>query len=121
GPFAEHSSSRLKVVPVHIPPLRERREDIPLLASHFVRTLSEREGVPPRVLDPAGVGVLANMDWPGNVRELRNTLERLLILSSGPRIGVTDVERLAGRRVADSARLGSLLAWKTVEASKHAA
>ena len=51
-----------------------------------MRTLSEREGVPPRVLDPAAVESLTNMDWPGNVRELRNTLERLLILSSGPRI-----------------------------------
>jgi len=73
------------------------------------------------VLDPAAVDVLANMDWAGNVRELRNTLERLLILSSGPRIGVTDVERLAGRRVADSASLGSLLECKTFEEFKHAA
>jgi two-component system nitrogen regulation response regulator NtrX len=61
------------------------------------------------------------MDWPGNVRELRNTLERLLILSSGPRITVTDVERLAGRKVADTASLGSLLESKTFEEFKHAA
>src|SRR5687768_12331094 len=121
GRFREDLYYRLNVVPVHIPPLRERREDIPLLASHFVRTLSEREGVPPRVLDPAAVEVLTSMDWPGNVRELRNTLERLLILSSGPRIGVTDVERLAGRRVADGASLGSLLECKTLEEFKHAA
>src|SRR4051812_13573245 len=121
GRFREDLYYRLNVVPLHIPPLRERREDIPLLASHFVRTLSEREGVPPRVLDPAAVDVLANMDWPGNVRELCNTLERLLILSSGPRIGVPDVERLAGRRVADSASLGSLLECKTFEEFKHAA
>ena len=121
GRFREDLYYRLNVVPLHIPPLRERREDIPLLASHFVRALSEREGVPPRVLDPAAVDVLSNMDWPGNVRELRNTLERLLILSSGPRIGVMDVERLAGRRVADSASLGSLLECKTFEEFKHAA
>src|SRR5687768_47512 len=119
--FREDLYYRLNVVPVHIPPLRERREDIPLLASHFVRTLSEREGVPPRVLDPSAVDVLTNMDWPGNVRELRNTLERLLILSSGPRITVTDVERLAGLRVADGASLGSLLESKTFEEFKHAA
>src|SRR5687768_7868044 len=119
--FREDLYYRLNVVPVHIPPLRERREDIPLLASHFVRTLSEREGVPPRILDPAAVEVLTSMDWPGNVRELRNTLERLLILSSGPRIGVADVERLAGRRVADGASLGSLLECKTLEEFKHAA
>ena len=121
GRFREDLFYRLNVVPIHIPPLRERREDIPLLASHFVRTLSEREGVPPRVLDPAAVDVLASMDWPGNVRELRNTLERLLILASGPRIGVADVERLAGRRVADGASLGSLLECKTFEEFKHAA
>jgi two-component system nitrogen regulation response regulator NtrX len=119
--FREDLFYRLNVVPIHIPPLRERREDIPLLASHFVRTLSEREGVPPRVLDPSAVEVLATMDWPGNVRELRNTLERLLILSSGPRITVTDVERLGGRRVADGASLGSLLECKTFEEFKHAA
>jgi two-component system nitrogen regulation response regulator NtrX len=121
GRFREDLFYRLNVVPIHIPPLRERREDIPLLASHFVRTLSEREGVPPRVLDPAAVDVLTSMDWPGNVRELRNTLERLLILASGPRIGVADVERLAGRRVADGASLGSLLDCKTFEEFKHAA
>jgi len=73
------------------------------------------------VLDPAAVDVLTSMDWPGNVRELRNTLERLLILSSGPRIGVTDVERLAGRRVTDNVSLGSLLDCKTFEEFKHAA
>jgi two-component system, NtrC family, nitrogen regulation response regulator NtrX len=121
GRFREDLFYRLNVVPIHIPPLRERREDIPLLASHFVRTLSEREGVPPRVLDPSAVDVLTSMDWPGNVRELRNTLERLLILSSGPRISVADVERLAGRRVADGASLGSLLECKTFEEFKHAA
>jgi two-component system nitrogen regulation response regulator NtrX len=121
GRFREDLYYRLNVVPLHIPPLRERREDIPLLASHFVRSLSEREGVPPRVLDPAAVELLTQMDWPGNVRELRNTLERLLILSSGPRITVADVERLAGRRAADGASLGSLLECKTFEEFKHAA
>ena len=121
GRFREDLFYRLNVVPLHIPPLRERREDIPLLASHFVRTLSEREGVTPRVLDPPAVDLLAQMDWAGNVRELRNTFERLLILASGPRITAADVERLAGRRAADGASLGSLLECKTFEEFKHAA
>jgi len=81
--FREDLYYRLRVVEIVIPPLRERREDIPLLASHFVRTLSEREGVPPRVLDPAAVDLLASMDWPGNVRELRNTIERAILRADG--------------------------------------
>jgi two-component system, NtrC family, nitrogen regulation response regulator NtrX len=121
GRFREDLFYRLNVVPIHVPPLRERREDIPLLAQHFVQTLSEREGIPPRSLEPAAVEMLAQMDWPGNVRELRNTIERLLILSGSTRIAAGDVERLAGRRVTDSASLGSLLECKTFEDFKHAA
>jgi two-component system, NtrC family, nitrogen regulation response regulator NtrX len=121
GRFREDLYYRLNVVPLHVPPLRERREDIPLLVQHFVQTLSEREGIPPRSLEQAAVDLLTQMDWPGNVRELRNTIERLLILSGAARITVADVERLAGRRVSDSASLGSLLDCKTFEDFKHAA
>src|SRR5687767_15100963 len=121
GRFREDLFYRLNVVPLHVPPLRERREDIPSLIAHFVDTLSAREGVSPRTIAPEAVQRLQGLDWPGNVRELRNTLERLLILSSGPRVGVADVERLAGRRVADGASLGSLLECKTFEEFKHAA
>jgi two-component system nitrogen regulation response regulator NtrX len=121
GRFREDLFFRLNVIPIHVPPLRERREDIPLLAQYFAQTLSEREGVPPRTLDPGAVELLAQMDWPGNVRELRNTIERLLILSSGPRITAVDVERLAGRRAADGAGIGALLESKTFEEFKHAA
>jgi two-component system nitrogen regulation response regulator NtrX len=121
GRFREDLFFRLNVIPIHVPPLRERREDIPLLAQYFAQTLSEREGVPPRTLDPGAVELLAQMDWPGNVRELRNTIERLLILASGPRITAVDVERLAGRRAADGAGIGALLESKTFEEFKHAA
>jgi two-component system nitrogen regulation response regulator NtrX len=121
GRFREDLFYRVNVVPIAVPPLRERREDIPLLAAHFVSVLSEREGVTPRVLDQGAVDLLAQMEWPGNVRELRNTIERLLILASGPRIVAADVERLAGRRSADGASLGSLGDCKTFEEFKHAA
>jgi len=121
GRFREDLFYRLNVVPLAVPPLRERREDIPLLVAHFIHTLSEREGVTPRTITPEAVQRLAALDWPGNVRELRNTIERLLILASGPRITEADVERLGGRRAAEGSSLGSLLECATFEEFKHAA
>jgi two-component system nitrogen regulation response regulator NtrX len=121
GRFREDLFYRLNVVPVHVPPLRERREDIPLLVAHFVAQLTEREGMPPRVVTPDAVARLQALDWPGNVRELKNTIERLLILSPGPRISSDDVDRLVGRRGPDQVGLGSLLECKTFEEFKHAA
>jgi two-component system nitrogen regulation response regulator NtrX len=120
GRFREDLFYRLNVVPVHVPPLRERREDIPLLIAHFVQQLSG-EGMPPRAVAPEAVTRLAQLDWPGNVRELRNTVERLLILSGGPKIGSEDVDRLVGRRDPDQAGIGSLLDCKTFEEFKQAA
>jgi two-component system nitrogen regulation response regulator NtrX len=119
--FREDLFYRLNVVPIHVPPLRERREDIPLLISHFVNVLTRREGVAPRGVAPDAVERLSQLDWPGNVRELRNTIERLLILASGPRINADDVTRLVGRRDPEQAGLGSLLDCKTFEEFKHAA
>jgi two-component system nitrogen regulation response regulator NtrX len=121
GRFREDLFYRLNVVPLHVPPLRERREDIPLLVAHFVAQLTEREGMPPRAVTPDAVARLQALDWPGNVRELKNTIERLLILSPGPRIGAEDVDRLVGRRGPDQVGLGSLLDCKTFEEFKHAA
>jgi two-component system nitrogen regulation response regulator NtrX len=121
GRFREDLFYRLNVVPIHVPPLRERREDIPLLVAHFVGLLTRREGVAPRTIAPEAVDRLAQLDWPGNVRELRNTIERLLILSAGPRITAEDVARLVGTRDAEQAGLGSLLECKTFEEFKHAA
>ncbi|HYD52931.1 MAG TPA: sigma-54 dependent transcriptional regulator [Gemmatimonadaceae bacterium] len=121
GRFREDLYYRLNVVPIHIPPLRERREDIPLLVRHFVAQLAEREGVPPRGFTDDAIAHLAQLDWPGNVRELRNTIERLLILSSGPRIGTEDVERLVGRRDTDQPGLGALLECRTFDEFKDTA
>jgi two-component system nitrogen regulation response regulator NtrX len=121
GRFREDLFYRLNVVPIHVPPLRERREDIPSLVVHFVNLLTSREGVAPRAIAPEAIDRLAQSDWPGNVRELRNTIERLLILSSGPRISGDDVARLVGRRDPDQGGLGSLLDCKTFEEFKHAA
>ncbi|HEY4307022.1 MAG TPA: sigma-54 dependent transcriptional regulator [Gemmatimonadaceae bacterium] len=121
GRFREDLFYRLNVVPIHVPPLRERREDIPLLVAHFINVLTSREGVAPRTVAPEAVERLSQLEWPGNVRELRNTIERLLILSSGPRIAADDVGRLVGRRDPEQGGLGSLLDCKTFEEFKHAA
>jgi two-component system nitrogen regulation response regulator NtrX len=121
GRFREDLFYRLNVVPLHVPPLRERREDIPLLVAHFVHLLSSREGVTPRSFEQPAIDLLARMDWPGNVRELRNTIERLLILGAGPRVTVQDVERLVGRKQAEPGGLGALAQCKTFEEFKDAA
>jgi two-component system nitrogen regulation response regulator NtrX len=121
GHFREDLYYRLNVVPIHVPPLRERREDIPLLVSHFASVLTDVDGMAPRTIAPEAVQRLAQLEWPGNVRELRNTIERLLILSSGPRITAEDVARLVGTRDTEQAGLGSLLDCKTFEEFKHAA
>ena len=121
GRFREDLYYRLNVVPVHVPPLRERREDIPLLVQYFAGVLSEREGITPKVIEPEAVRCLTELDWPGNVRELRNTIERLLILSSGPRVTEADVDRLVGRRAAEQTSLGALGECRTFEEFKDAA
>ena len=121
GRFREDLFYRLNVVPLHVPPLRERREDIPLLVAHFVAQLSERDGVTPRSFEPEAVALLSRMEWPGNVRELRNTVERLLILANGPRVTVQDVERLVGRASAEPSALGALGSIRTFEEFKDAA
>jgi two-component system nitrogen regulation response regulator NtrX len=121
GHFRQDLFYRLNVVPVSVPPLRDRREDIPALVQHFVALLTQREGMAPRQIAPDAVERLTSYDWPGNVRELRNTIERLLILTTSPRINGADVDRLLGRRATETTSLGSLLEYKTFEEFREAA
>jgi two-component system nitrogen regulation response regulator NtrX len=121
GRFREDLFYRLNVVPLHVPPLRDRREDIPLLAQHFALLLAQREGAPSRTLDPTALEMLQRFEWPGNVRELRNAIERLMILAAGPRILAADVARLTGGRPPDASGLGSLMDCKTYDQFKNAA
>jgi two-component system nitrogen regulation response regulator NtrX len=81
--FREDLYHRLGVVPVRVPSLTERREDIPLLVSHFARIFSASSGQAPRPFADDAVAVLQTRDWPGNVRELRNNVERIMILAAG--------------------------------------
>ena len=86
GRFLEDLYYRLNVIPIAIPPLRERREDIPLLVEHFLRKHAQRAGKRIDGVEPGVVSLLASYDWPGNVRELENTIERAVVLSTGPTI-----------------------------------
>ena len=83
GLFREDLLYRLNVITIDLPPLRQRREDLPILAQHLVTSLSERHGRPARSLGPAALEVLRAHHWPGNVRELRNVIERAVIICSG--------------------------------------
>ena len=121
GRFREDLYYRLNVVPIHVPPLRERREDIPLLVDHFLVQLARLDGVATRSVEAPAIERLAQLDWPGNVRELKNTIERLLILSTGPRVTLADVDRLVGRRGVAGGGLGGLGESKTFEEFKLAA
>ncbi|MBV9548669.1 MAG: sigma-54-dependent Fis family transcriptional regulator, partial [Alphaproteobacteria bacterium] len=82
GRFREDLYHRLNVVPVRVPSLAERRDDIPLLVSHFMKRLSAAAGLPVREIGDDAMAVLQTHNWPGNVRQLRNIVERLLILAS---------------------------------------
>jgi DNA-binding NtrC family response regulator len=88
GRFRRDLFYRLNVVPLVLPPLRERHEDIPLLAAHFAAKASEKHGRPMPELEPALIEALLEYDWPGNVRELENVLERLVVLTVGARLGI---------------------------------
>jgi DNA-binding NtrC family response regulator len=87
GRFREDLYYRLHVITVNLPPLRERKEDIPLLIQHFLRKYGEENDKPNLELAPDALDLLASYDWPGNVRELENVIERAVVLSTGPRIG----------------------------------
>lgn len=91
GTFREDLYYRLNVFPIRLPPLRDRREDIPLLAEHFLARVAEEEKASPKRLSPDALRVLMNYSWPGNVRELRHALERAALLSEGELIDERDL------------------------------
>jgi len=94
GKFREDLFYRLNVVPIHLPPLRARRDDVPLLVEHFVARLSAEHGRPKRTVVPEAMERLAAYSWPGNIRELKNLIERLLIMTDGETIGPAEVEEV---------------------------
>jgi DNA-binding NtrC family response regulator len=84
GRFREDLYYRLNVISVELPPLRSRREDIPLLSQHFLDFYSAENNLAPRKLSADALRALMDYDWPGNVRELENSIERGVVLSNGP-------------------------------------
>jgi len=95
GTFQQDLFYRLSVIPILIPPLRERREDVPLLVEHFLDKHARRLGKVVQGIDPGALEVLIEYDWPGNVRELENTLERAVVLSPGPVVGAESISMVA--------------------------
>jgi two-component system nitrogen regulation response regulator NtrX len=96
GRFREDLYFRLNVIPIFVPPLRDRAEDVPRLAEHFMQELAGEYGKRRKVVDPAALSVLQRYRWPGNVREMRNVLERLMIMVPGDTITSSDLSFLDG-------------------------
>ena len=88
GAFREDLYYRLNVVPIVVPPLRERHEDIPLLIRHFMKLHAEEQGLRMKEVTPEAMNVFQQYQWPGNIRELRNLIERLMIMVPGNVIDV---------------------------------
>src|SRR5438105_444123 len=91
GSFREDLYFRLAVIPIYVPPLRERPEDVPVLVKHFMESISRESNIRPRRIAPAALEVLQRYRWKGNIRELRNTVERLIIMTAGDTIDVADL------------------------------
>jgi len=118
GRFREDLYYRLNVVPIRVPPLRQRREDIPLLVEYFLARVAESLGRTLKQLSPQAMEKLQTYGWPGNVRELRNSIERMVILSRGDTIELSEIqlESPSSRRTPDD-----LMAHETFQAFKDEA
>ncbi len=114
GKFQEDLYYRLNVIPIEIPPLRERRDDIPVLMEHFVEKHRQRTGKRVDGVDPGVVDALQRYDWPGNVRELENTIERAVVLATGPMLTAASVSMI-GATTPPSAGLPSLRLHQNLE------
>jgi DNA-binding NtrC family response regulator len=91
GRFREDLLFRINTIEIHLPPLRERREDVPLLAAHFLRQHAQRYRKPLAAFEPAAMQALLDYPWPGNIRELDHAVERAVLLASGERLGAGDL------------------------------
>jgi DNA-binding NtrC family response regulator len=124
GTFQEDLYYRLNVIPIDIPPLRERREDIPVLIEHFVEKHRQRTGKRVDGVDEGVIGALQRYDWPGNVRELENTIERAVVLSAETTLTAASVSLLGATATPaqglPSMRLHQNLEWVERETIRRA-
>ncbi len=105
GAFRQDLYYRLDVFPIDIPPLRDRKEDIPVLADHFIDIFSKKMGKKIGKMPKDALRTLMEYQWPGNVRELEHFMERAVILSDGPRINVSGLHHPSGRRNEEPVRV----------------
>ncbi|MEK7331257.1 MAG: sigma-54 dependent transcriptional regulator [Candidatus Eisenbacteria bacterium] len=122
GEFRRDLFYRLNGVPLHVPPLRERRADVPLIANHFLAQACAAEGRPGKRLTPEALAVLEEYRWPGNVRELRNLMERAAILVEGPAVRAEDLAAWleAGPAAEESSGLRGEIERREVDAIRRA-
>jgi two-component system nitrogen regulation response regulator NtrX len=106
GAFLEDLFFHLNVVPLHIPPLREHREDVPELLSFYTEFFVEKEKLPYRRFSMAAQNYLRNYEWPGNIRELKNVVQRMMILSASEEISQNDVENSVANKAESEMQLG---------------
>ncbi|MGH7274058.1 MAG: sigma-54-dependent transcriptional regulator [Nitrospiria bacterium] len=112
GNFREDLYYRINVVPIHLPPLRDRKEDLPLLINHFLTKKAEEEGHPPKEISPEAVGLMMNYDWPGNVRELQNIIEQVVTLCSNSTIHSEDLPEFFRKQIKSTALKEQALSGK---------
>jgi DNA-binding NtrC family response regulator len=115
GKFLEDLFYRLNVIPIEMPPLRERLEDIPLLVEHFVRRFAERTGKKIDGVDEKAMAELTRYEWPGNVRELENTIERAVVLSTAPLLTSRTVWLMSATATPATAAVPSLKLHQNLE------
>jgi len=121
GDFREDLLHRLNMVTIRVPPLRERREDIPMLVAHFADLVPGSYGVTYKRFTESALGALADSDWPGNVRQLKNAVARLMILSGGDSVERRDVDALVRPGDSEAGVPGDMMAVETLSEFKDAA
>ena len=123
GRFREDLFYRLNVVPILVPPLAERRDDIPALAGHFFARYARDQGIPPPEVGQDAMAALQAYEWPGNVRQLRNVVERTIILAPRDRLAIIQVDMLPAEilneRIQSDSRLSALMAVPLREAREN--
>jgi two-component system response regulator HydG len=107
GKFREDLYYRLDVIPIHLPPLKKRRNDVPLVARHFLQRYAAEQGKEIQEFSPEAMRRLLDYPWPGNVRELENSIEHAVVLAHGKRIEVSDFPSALHHHTPDSKELES--------------